>query len=155
VVIIETAKLGDSEKEFAGEEQASILGLDGSMGIHPSGVVRYELTALMAGPSLLVRGRVTCVISFECARCAETFACKVEETGFERVFEIPAGNESVDLTGDISESIILRFPTVPVCSSGCKGLCPRCGANLNREKCGCDRSVPRPGWEALDGLKLE
>jgi len=35
------------------------------------------------------------------------------------------------------EQILLQIPMRHVCREDCKGICPRCGVNLNREKCRC------------------
>jgi uncharacterized protein len=65
----------------------------------------------------------------------------------------PKDPESVDLTPDIRESMILAFPHYPVCSQRCKGLCGRCGINLNREACDC--AAPNDDrWAQLDMLEV-
>jgi uncharacterized protein len=38
-----------------------------------------------------------------------------------------------------------------LCKPDCKGLCPRCGANRNRQPCTCVGDDPR--WEALANLR--
>lgn len=45
--------------------------------------------------------------------------------------------DSVDLTEDMREAMIVCFPGYPVCSPDCKGLCPKCGENLNTSVCTC------------------
>jgi len=65
----------------------------------------------------------------------------------------PQDPESVDLTPDIRESMILAFPHYPVCSRICKGLCARCGTNLNRDACDC--APPNDNrWVQLDMLEV-
>ena len=65
----------------------------------------------------------------------------------------PQDPESVDLTPDVRESMILVFPHYPVCSQKCKGLCARCGTNLNRETCDCaPPDIDR--WAQLDMLEV-
>jgi uncharacterized protein len=44
---------------------------------------------------------------------------------------------AIDLNPDIREEIILVYPIKPLCSIDCKGLCPKCGKNLNEGKCNC------------------
>jgi len=61
--------------------------------------------------------------------------------------------ESVDLTGDIRESMILAFPHYPACRPECKGLCPTCGINLNRDTCSC-RPPGDDRWSRLDELNV-
>jgi len=45
--------------------------------------------------------------------------------------------ETVDLEALVREQIILLAPLKPLCSEGCRGLCPTCGVNLNQETCSC------------------
>lgn len=50
-------------------------------------------------------------------------------------------NDRVDV-GDLARAaFILDMDTKVLCSKDCKGLCPRCGANLNDGPCGCKREV--------------
>jgi len=41
----------------------------------------------------------------------------------------------------LREQFQLALPMKPLCAESCRGLCPECGANLNRANCGCD-----PKW---------
>jgi len=45
--------------------------------------------------------------------------------------------EAIDLRPQVWEEIALAAPTKYLCKEDCAGLCPRCGANLNRESCSC------------------
>ena len=43
----------------------------------------------------------------------------------------------IDLAGLTREAIILSLPDKMLCSEDCKGLCPVCGADLNKTACSC------------------
>src|SRR5690606_11762835 len=43
----------------------------------------------------------------------------------------------IDLEPLLHEQLILAVPYAPLCSESCKGLCPQCGTDRNREECGC------------------
>ena len=49
--------------------------------------------------------------------------------------------DHIDLAPMLREQIILAAPIQPLCSENCAGLCPRCGQNLNEERCTC---APEP-----------
>ena len=53
-------------------------------------------------------------------------------------------NNLLDVDKLLCEWILLSWPTKVLCREDCKGLCPRCGQNLNERDCGCDREVPDP-----------
>ena len=47
------------------------------------------------------------------------------------------------------EQVLLSLPMRAVCREDCKGLCPHCGINRNRETCDCQAAKVDPRWEAL------
>ncbi|MCD7873089.1 MAG: DUF177 domain-containing protein [Clostridiales bacterium] len=57
-------------------------------------------------------------------------------------------NGLLDLDELITEEIHLFLPSKILCRENCKGLCPKCGKNLNLGKCGCKKDVD-PRMEAL------
>ena len=50
---------------------------------------------------------------------------------------------------------MLALPTRPLCGEECRGLCPRCGANLNAGPCGCPASVTGGRLAVLQTLLRE
>jgi uncharacterized protein len=52
----------------------------------------------------------------------------------------------------LREQVLLSLPARTLCRQDCKGLCPRCGRNLNSEACTCDTAVVDPRWSALSDL---
>jgi uncharacterized protein len=86
----------------------------------------------------------TCELA--CTKCLDTFEQQVTIASTEReylenmpekgydpfeIFLIDREHMSVDLTELFRQEIILHFPMIPVCSKGCRGLCPGCRINLN------------------------
>ena len=43
----------------------------------------------------------------------------------------------IDLSIGIREAIILSQPITHLCKDDCRGICPRCGINLNVKNCSC------------------
>jgi uncharacterized protein len=43
----------------------------------------------------------------------------------------------LDVSEEAREVLILELPIAPRCREDCRGLCPRCGAELNEGPCGC------------------
>jgi uncharacterized protein len=60
---------------------------------------------------------------------------------------------SVPLRDLASEQIQLAIPMKPLCSDNCLGLCPKCGANRNREQCNCEEAGTDERWGALQGIR--
>ncbi len=80
----------------------------------------------------LVKGKY----EYECARCLEP-VLKEQSDEIDVYFEVDPTTEFVDLGDEIRQEIIIAFSTVILCKQDCKGICPRCGANLNLEECRC------------------
>lgn len=73
-----------------------------------------------------------------------------EDAGFAFTFE---GNE-IDLTPRVREEVVLAEPLKVLCNEECAGLCPQCGANLNRGACACrqEESQGNTGFAGLADL---
>jgi uncharacterized protein len=50
---------------------------------------------------------------------------------------LPFVGQTIDLTAPAWGALVLELPMKPVCSERCRGLCPVCGTDLNRETCTC------------------
>ncbi len=63
----------------------------------------------------------------------------------------------LDMDEPLKEQLIMEFPLRFLCKEDCKGLCPKCGQNLNERDCGCDLKEidPRlaPLQKILDAMK--
>jgi uncharacterized protein len=62
------------------------------------------------------------------------------------------GESGLLLEDVVREQVLLSLPSRTLCQPDCKGLCPRCGQNLNLAKCNCDEAAADPRWNALAGL---
>lgn len=62
--------------------------------------------------------------------------------------------KTIDLDPILREQVLLALPMYVVCDEGCKGLCSRCGQNLNERECGCEKGRVDPRLAALKDIKL-
>ncbi len=119
-------------------------------------------------------GRVQTVLELPCSRCLETLRWPVDEP-FELTYEpqpddLADGereieprdfstayyqNEQIDLEQLIRERFEMSIPMKPLCGPECKGLCPTCGKNLNRESCDCHTAWEDPRLAVLKNLKRD
>lgn len=61
-------------------------------------------------------------------------------------------DNALSLDEPVSEQIFAEFPMRHLCREDCKGLCPKCGKNLNEGECGCDLHEQDPRLAALAKL---
>ncbi|MBT3181307.1 MAG: DUF177 domain-containing protein [Deltaproteobacteria bacterium] len=59
-----------------------------------------------------------------------------------------------DLADVVREQVLLARPMKHLCKHDCKGLCQKCGKNLNEEICGCEEESTDPRWASLKGIKV-
>jgi uncharacterized protein len=70
-----------------------------------------------------------------CCRCLKGYDYSFEKKA---VFVYKTNNKHIiDLNNDIKEVIVLENPIKQLCSDDCKGLCQRCGTDLNQRQCDC------------------
>lgn len=101
------------------------------------------------------------VLELNCDRCAkpitvplqiEIFHTLVTHLNDESNDELLLVNElRFDVGALITEDIFLELPSKFLCSEGCKGVCPKCGKDLNTDSCSCEKDVD-PRLEALKQL---
>jgi uncharacterized protein len=58
----------------------------------------------------------------------------------------------LDMDEQLLEQLEMEFPMRFLCHEDCKGLCPKCGKNLNEGECNCDHTEIDPRMEPLRKL---
>ena len=120
-----------------------------------AGQLAADVTLERSGDNISVRGTLQGSAVLECVRCLRTFELPLrvpfevfaersgtgsrrEEEELERddYMTFHDGRE-LDLSQEAHDAIVLELPIAPHCREDCKGLCPRCGADLNDGPCGC------------------
>jgi uncharacterized protein len=67
----------------------------------------------------------------------------------------PFHGRNIDLTEAVQEQVLLGLPVRPLCREDCNGLCPHCGADLNKSACVCDEKPIDPRFAVLKNLQLD
>lgn len=155
MIIIETGKLAQRPRRYAGELPESVLEFEPEQLIQACGPLRYDLMAQMVTGELLVRGIVAADFRLCCGRCGKFFALTLRDNKFLRSYALASENQLIDLTPDLREAILLALPINVLCAEDCKGLCAQCGANLNEGACACRREKAAGAWSALDQLNFK
>lgn len=63
--------------------------------------------------------------------------------------------DSFDLAELLLQEIYLDQPMTNICASSCRGLCSKCGQNLNENTCSCSQAKLDPRFEVLKSLKIK
>ena len=126
------------------------------------------------GQKVRATGRVRATLEMDCSRCLEPFAIPVD-AAFDALF-LPASanagrseqevgeedlgvsfytNDTIDLGEIVREQFYLAIPMKPLCREDCRGLCPVCGINRNRETCTCQATWEDPRLEPLKRFRTD
>jgi uncharacterized protein len=121
-------------------------------------------------------GSVRTTLEADCGRCLEPFDIPVDaafdlmllpqadqgqggdaDDGGDEVQDADVGvsfykDDEIDLGEVIREQFFLALPMKPLCRPDCKGLCPVCGVNRNRETCSCRMEWVDPRLAGLNKL---
>ena len=111
---------------------------------------------------LLLQFEASTVLSSVCDRCMKAFDnpktvrgefMLAEEVQSEENDDIILlENDEFDLSEVARTAFILGMDTKTLCREDCKGLCPKCGADLNQGSCGCSKKDVDPRLAVLAKL---
>ncbi|MBQ3335654.1 MAG: DUF177 domain-containing protein [Eubacteriaceae bacterium] len=129
---------------------------------------RQELSGVISEAGLLAEGQIKLLnqthldVSFHlsgdmlypCARCLKptAFPCEFD---YHETIDIPEDEQDeISILPAIEECLFVNEPFRVLCRPDCKGLCPRCGADLNDGPCDCPETEPEtdPRMAALKAL---
>ncbi len=148
------ARIPEEGSNYEGSDPGSIMQVEKDPLIKEFGEIGYKLYAQRVSEELVVRGTLSAEVEMRCARCSEFFSTTVAVSDFLRAYPAPKGTDSVDITEDLREDILLHVSGFALCGEDCKGICSQCGANLNHGPCQCEKDEGPSPWSALDGLSL-
>jgi uncharacterized protein len=153
-------------KEMSRQVEIELSSFDSRLGQFP---IRTKQPFVMEfanedGKRLLIQGETEVTIRIPCDRCLEevdwTFSIKVDKE-----IDLTGDNEeksmenlnymtgtSLDVDQLIFGEILVSWPMKVLCREDCKGICKRCGANLNQAECQCQRTEPDPRMAAIQDI---
>lgn len=167
-------EIGDEPYVWDEEESvpASALDREEVIGLGP---VRWRGRIQRLDSGYLLRAGIAYDQTLACQRCLGSVTEPVEEElellvvrheegaeEVERELEeedlgiLVVDGDVVDLRPLLLEQMQLNVPMRPLCREDCAGLCPSCGADLNRVEggdCGCARETADPRWAGLADLR--
>jgi len=156
-------------RKVLGPESESEKGMDFSL--KPTTVSGL---ATRVGDTVTLGLKVQTSIEIQCGRCLEPLIIPVNsefkytltpapETIEEHEIELSVDEvnlgyyqeDEIDLEPIVLEQIVLQIPIKPLCREECKGLCPRCGADLNVESCDCRADSGDLRFSVLKNFKVK
>jgi uncharacterized protein len=156
----------NQREDAAGLPLLSAVASDGAVSF--TRPIRVRVHATRSGDAIMIDGTAGSEVRLQCSRCLEPFDMNIEtdfsstavseiastidpetvneiELAADDIDVIAYSGDTIDLGDEIAQQIIMALPFKPLCRDACKGLCNRCGANLNNTSCQCrpqDSSSP-------------
>lgn len=105
---------------------------------------------------VIIEADVDVTLNMPCDRCLEDVKTNIslktsKEIDLNEDSETDDVNETIFMDGTVFDSekfvygeILVNLPMKVLCSENCKGICNRCGTNLNHGSCGCDTTELDP-----------
>ena len=133
--------------------------------------ITARLKIVKIGSEIMVAGEMRADATLQCSRCLKEFLSNLsvpvdvvyhpltELKGDER-HEIATkeldldfySGEEMDIAALLKEQILLNLPMKPLCGEFCKGICLKCGKDLNINRCTCDEQDADTRGEVLKRL---
>lgn len=135
---------------------------------------KADIDIYRAGDKFVLQGQIEGRAIVRCDRCLESFELD-SRSRFDVFFSLLGNDvsekeaelaeadmeveyirgEEIDLDDILREQIYLSLPVKLICRPDCRGLCPRCGTNLNAAQCGCRQEMGHPGFAKLKNMKIQ
>ena len=135
--------------EFEGEEIRAIEKVD------------VEGVAISENDVIVIEASIKTKLKLNCSRCLDTFIYPIDidiEERFTNNKELQdeeimfVDGDTLNITEIIENSIISTLPIKRLCKEDCKGICSRCGANLNQGSCDCDTADLDPRMAVISDI---
>lgn len=162
-MIIKITNLSNGVHCFNFDKSVEDLGLDDQF----DGVITVSIKLDKSVHQIVLDAEARGVFKFICDRCNADSQTDIEikfqlvyifsshkvESEDSNVKYLAPDVDKIDISEDMVEYFRLSLPMKNICSEDCRGLCPQCGANLNKKKCKCKKEVFNDYWEPLKKLK--
>ncbi len=160
---IKISNLSDGSHQFRFVEPVNTLGLE----LPFEGNIEVEVEINKIHNQLILDSSILVNTVFECDRCTALFSKALRakygmvymlgvspvETESDNIAYLSAEADSIDISEDVRDFAILAVPMKKLCSEECKGLCSKCGKNLNQGDCTCSKDETDARWLPLMELK--
>lgn len=145
VDVSEITIIDGASADFTFEETLSSVELPEEE-ISIDGPVRFTGRLTGMGGILKLKGKLIVPYAAKCYRCLKSIPGQMTIDVREELLKegTPHEEEAFTFSGDtveldrvVKDNIILSLPMKQLCDPACKGICPRCGADLNESVCRC------------------
>jgi uncharacterized protein len=125
----------EKESVFTFRQEPKGLDID-APGINASSPVEIRAEALRIQDRLELAIGLESTVTMQCSRCLRETEFTFTKN-FRLDYLLTKQDTAIDIIEDVRQELMLEYPLRPLCNQDCKGLCPKCGENLNEGDCKC------------------
>ena len=139
----------------------TVIGHEGLSDDIKSGTARVTGEVRDHSGFITLNGTVKPEFTAVCGRCGKHFVYSVPIALYAKITDKLANDDedefvimtddSIDIDDIARSALVLELPLRFLCKNDCRGLCPKCGADLNIAQCSCDLKDHDHRWDALLG----
>ncbi|MFW5501051.1 MULTISPECIES: YceD family protein [unclassified Maridesulfovibrio] len=135
--------------------------------VRPGDALVSEVYVLPQDKGCLVRGGTEGSVTIACDRCTADYKHNIS-TEFEEYEQVAEDGDDepspvvktkeglkIDIGALLWEHFVMALPIKPLCKEECKGLCGKCGADLNEGGCECEQEEGDPRLAVFRNLKIK
>lgn len=162
-MIIKISNLSDGKHNFTYDEPVKKIGLEEPF--FDNFLLNLDLQK--SNSQIVLDSELVLKAKFNCDKCSELFETEIktknqvvylfgtepEETDSVNVKYLSYDAEKIDISQDLLDFALLSVPMRKLCKEDCKGLCYKCGVNLNVNICECKNEEVDARWLPLMELK--
>ncbi len=162
-MIIKISNLSDGVHNYSFDESVNEIGL--AEPFYGNFNVNVQLNKMYS--QIILDADIHLKAKFECDRCSNEYYANVD-TNYRMVYlfriekeddesinvsYLPLETDKIDISKDVKDYSLLAIPMKKLCRENCKGLCAKCGKDLNEGECNCGNNEIDPRWLPLQELK--
>lgn len=161
-MIIKISNLSEGVHKFIFDEAVEKIGLCKEF----IGNIKVDVELSKAPSQFILNVVLSVMAKFECDRCAADispiltnsykmvylYGLPSKDNDSLNLIYLHIDTDRIDISADVRDYAVLAIPMKKLCKEDCKGLCYKCGQNLNEGKCSCTQSVDAR-WQPLLEIK--
>jgi uncharacterized protein len=158
-MIIKFTNFADGVHTIVFDEPVKNIGLENPY----KGNINLLVEMDKAHSQIVLKCNVKVPAEFDCDRCGEVYETvitnrfqltyllskEIQKGDTINLYYISPESDKIELKEDVKEYLLLAEPMKKLCREDCKGLCFRCGTNLNYSTCNCKEEVHENVFSSL------
>jgi DUF177 domain-containing protein len=162
-MIIKIANLSEGVHTLSFDEKISEIGISEPF----FGNCKVDVKLSKSRSQIVLDAALSLGANYQCDRCGQDYKASVqnsykmvylfgqepEENDEFNLIYLPIDADKINIVSDVRDYALLAVPMKKLCKEDCKGLCPKCGKDLNEGECNCVKEEMDPRWEPLAKLR--